>query len=160
MMKGISPLVAVVLLIAFTVIVGGIIATWVTTFTKTQTGTVERSVGGTVECTGVYIDVITMSGSKAPLTITWSNPSARNTIYILSVADDNGHACNVEGGCLQPVNNAGLNLDPGQVGTFNVTSNIDADSKIIIKGVCETSDQSANISVEGTCEKGLACWPS
>ncbi len=40
MVKGLSPLIATVLLIAFTVAVAGIVSTWLTGFTKTSTETV------------------------------------------------------------------------------------------------------------------------
>lgn len=41
-MKAISPLVAVIMLIAFTLIVGGILASWATQFAETQRATVQR----------------------------------------------------------------------------------------------------------------------
>lgn len=41
-LKAISPLVAVIMLIAFTLIVGGILASWATQFAETQRTTVQR----------------------------------------------------------------------------------------------------------------------
>lgn len=49
-MKGISPLVATVLLIAFTIAVGGILSVWLGSFTKTQTTIVESSSDAQVKC--------------------------------------------------------------------------------------------------------------
>jgi flagellin-like protein len=46
--KGISPLVAVIMLIAFTLIVGGILAAWVSQFTQTQRAYTQRCVNARV----------------------------------------------------------------------------------------------------------------
>jgi flagellin-like protein len=50
--KGISPIVATVLLIAFTVGVAGILSVWITGFTQTTTETVDKK--STTELTCVY----------------------------------------------------------------------------------------------------------
>lgn len=49
-MKGISPLVATVLLIAFVVAIGGIILTWMNTFARTQTELVEEQASISITC--------------------------------------------------------------------------------------------------------------
>lgn len=55
--KGISPLIAIILLIAFTVGVGGIISLWLTGFTATQTSTVETSGERLVKCANSVLDI-------------------------------------------------------------------------------------------------------
>jgi flagellin-like protein len=53
--KGISPLVAVIMLIAFTLIVGGILFGWVSQFARTQRSTVQRCANARVILqSGVY----------------------------------------------------------------------------------------------------------
>lgn len=56
-MKGISPLVAVVLLIAFTVAVGGILGLFVTQFTTTQTGLAGGGSSKLIKCTASQLDI-------------------------------------------------------------------------------------------------------
>jgi len=63
-MKALSPLVAEVLLIAFVVGVGAIIATWVTTFTKSSSATVEKQSSAQITCTYGSIKFL----SSPPLT--------------------------------------------------------------------------------------------
>src|SRR3990172_5452125 len=49
-MKGVSPLIATVLLIAFTIAVGGIISVWLTQFTMTTTETVGKESENQITC--------------------------------------------------------------------------------------------------------------
>ncbi len=50
MQKGVSPLIAAVLLIAFTMAVAAILTAWITTFTEEQTGEVGNRSSQVVEC--------------------------------------------------------------------------------------------------------------
>ena len=54
--KGISPLVAVIMLIAFTLIVAGILATWVTQLAQTQRGLLEYCLDAKVIIQGARYD--------------------------------------------------------------------------------------------------------
>jgi flagellin-like protein len=60
MKKAISPMVATVLLIGFTIAVGALLSVWFTTFTRTQTATVSGAAG----CASNPIDVkgLSLSG--------------------------------------------------------------------------------------------------
>ncbi|MDI6825761.1 MAG: hypothetical protein QMD36_01035 [Candidatus Aenigmarchaeota archaeon] len=57
-MKGISPLIASVLLIAFTLGVATIIGTWLASVSKTGTETVGGTFGKEVNCSGVVMDIV------------------------------------------------------------------------------------------------------
>jgi len=54
-MKAISPMIAVVLLIAFTVAVGGILSTWLSTLATTQTSIVSAGTEKQVRCSSVNL---------------------------------------------------------------------------------------------------------
>lgn len=56
-MKGLSPLVATVLLIAFTVGVGGLISVWITSFTTTSSNIVSKEGEHQVLCSNGAIDI-------------------------------------------------------------------------------------------------------
>ena len=56
-MKAISPMIAVVLLIAFTVAVGGILSVWLNTLSQTQTATVSSATDKQVKCSSVNLVV-------------------------------------------------------------------------------------------------------
>ena len=55
--KGISPMIATVLLIAFTVAVGGILSVWLASLTTTQTGTVGTAGEKAAQCGATSISV-------------------------------------------------------------------------------------------------------
>ena len=56
-MKGLSPLVATVLLIAFTVGVGGLISVWITGFTQTSSKIVSKDAEDRIICSNGAIDL-------------------------------------------------------------------------------------------------------
>jgi len=68
-MKGISPMVATVLLLAFTIAVGGIISVWLTGMTRTQTAGVTTS----AQCASTRLDVTAKPYSAGGLIITYTN---------------------------------------------------------------------------------------
>jgi flagellin-like protein len=71
--KGVSPLIAAVLLIAFTMAVAAILTAWVTTFTQEQTGAVENQSDQVIECSGGVIDVLDSDSNGNQLNITVAN---------------------------------------------------------------------------------------
>ena len=70
-MKGISPMIATVLLLAFTIAVGGIISVWLTGMTRTQTAGVTTA----AQCASTRLDVI------AAITIPGSTNSTAQVTY-------------------------------------------------------------------------------
>ncbi len=62
-MKGVSPLIAAILLIAFTVAVGGIISTWITTLTTTTTGITQAAGEKQVKCATAVFDIVEVVSS-------------------------------------------------------------------------------------------------
>jgi flagellin-like protein len=145
-MKGISPMIAIVILIAFTVAVGGVISFWLTTFAGTQTGAVERGAGGIAECGGVYIKIDLVDPNNM---IVVSNPS-KNKIYTKAFLDDlgNTYTSGVE-----------QSIASGSIASISVSAFPGSGAeKVTVKGFCETLDGTTNVSIEGVCEKGTPCW--
>ncbi len=56
-MKGISPLIAAVLLIAFTVAIATLIMGWFSTFTRTTTATITNSTTAAVSCSDARVSI-------------------------------------------------------------------------------------------------------
>ena len=151
-MKGISPMIATVLIIAFTIAVGGIISIFMTNLTKTTTGEAERTAAGTSECAGAYIDVINVTtGAANTQNILVHNPS-KNTIYITSAYDDLGNVNSSIG--------FQTRLTSGSITTLNGTVVPGSNArKITLIGFCENAAGTTNVSISGTCPKGGSCWP-
>jgi len=75
MRKGISPLIATVLLIAMTLAVATIIGSWFTGITKTQTEMLEENTKKQINCTGALLSIsdVICSSTNQQLTIAISN---------------------------------------------------------------------------------------
>lgn len=128
-MKGISPLIATVLLIAFTIAVGGLISIWLTGFTQTQTQAVGSQASNSIICsnggialssmsycnsylTGKLTNIGTISLGNLSFTITFTNATVTQKIYLLL----QGSAVNGTSNCC-----SNLTLLPSELTTFNIT---------------------------------------
>ena len=58
MEKGVSPLIATVLLIALTLVIGGLLGSWLTSMSKTQTSTIEKGAEAQINCTSALLDIV------------------------------------------------------------------------------------------------------
>ena len=147
-MKGISPLIAAVLLIAFTVAVGGIIATWLTSFSKTTTAGVESSTKGASKCSGVYIEVKGYDNTTAGGTdkIVLTNPSGE-TLTNLKVYTDGTDRTSLLGS---------TTLSASDVVSISGADLLNGVTTITATGLCQN-----NVVVSGKCESGdSSCWTS
>ncbi|MDY6761920.1 MAG: archaellin/type IV pilin N-terminal domain-containing protein [Candidatus Nanohaloarchaea archaeon] len=72
--KGVSPLIAAVLLIAFTMAVAAILTAWVTTFTQEQTSQLGNQSAQQIDCNFGQIDVFSRESSTR-----WVNISLENS---------------------------------------------------------------------------------
>jgi flagellin-like protein len=148
-MKGISPMIAIVLLIAFTVALGGVLSVWLTGLTTTQTQQVTNQSSSQVKCSpSLSVDSV-LTKTQAGWTnvsITYSNPSQQS---ISNIA------------VLIPVNLAGANttvyspasqiITAGGVGT--AYANITATPTFIrVSGLC------SGLPVSATCDNSMVCW--
>jgi len=73
--KGVSPLIATVLLIAFTLSIAGLLGGWLTSMTKTQTENIDQSSREVINCTNTHFDIFQVMCKN-------STPSEQNTIRI------------------------------------------------------------------------------
>lgn len=135
-MKGLSPVIAVVLLIAFTVAVAGLVSIFFTELTTSRNEETSKMSAAQQACSGVrlQVDRVTDGG------VVFSNPSVR-TITDITVYDESG---------MNLTFNA-TDLSPAQV--TNITWDRGGNTSIFMRGICEGS-----IVVEGSCEVGRVCW--
>lgn len=122
--KGISPMIATVLLIAFTVAVGGLISVWITGFTSTTTEEVGKQSETEIYCSygGISVSSLSycnyyLSGivrntkmvtiGNITLQIIFTNASVQK-IYLCQ----NGSAC---------TGASNMTLSPGEIASFNVS---------------------------------------
>lgn len=112
--KGISPLIAAVLLIAFTMAVAAILTAWVTTFTQETTSEVGQSGSEQIACSfaGLSIYDAVYNDGDDSLTVAVANTGTRDlsdgVSIVLSYAD----------GTVESTNITGLNTGEVQSKTF------------------------------------------
>jgi flagellin-like protein len=93
MMKGISPLIATVILIAVTVSIVSIIGTWVTTLTKEETGDITNKTGEATDCTGANIEIrdvyIDLSSNISRVSV-WNSGYVDDSIVAALLQNEDG----------------------------------------------------------------------
>ena len=142
-MKGISPMIAIVLLIAFTVAIGGVMSVWLTGLTNTQTQQVSNQSSAQAKCTpALVIDLVKApSVANGALNITFSNPSQQTISAITALIPNN----------MTTITLSSTSLLPGDVGTARVNvSSVPSFAKV--GGTC------SGLPVSSTCENSMACW--
>jgi len=147
-MKGISPLIAAVLLIAFTVAVGGIVSIFFTGFTKQTTGGVSSQGQNLVTCSAsnpVVDKVYYPLTAGAYVNITVSNSGSYNiTNMTTSISLPNGTTITRQTGHLDP-----LQSNSSSFGGF--TTGIQP-LEVKVGGFCQDTQP-----VSGSCLTGQSC---
>ncbi|MEM7819392.1 MAG: archaellin/type IV pilin N-terminal domain-containing protein [Candidatus Aenigmatarchaeota archaeon] len=114
-MKGISPLIAAVLLIAFTVTAAVLIITWGTSFTTSTTSGVGNKSTEIVECSGaaIEIDSVYINNNTGIANVIVKNTGVRE------ITISSAMLTNKTGGNFQ--NTTTFTLNRGAIGTIQVT---------------------------------------
>ncbi len=126
--KGIEPLIATVLLIAFTVAVAGIISIWVKGFTTTTTNQVDQMTNTTIFCSsgGIAISNVNFCSTRSELSGKLTNTGLIDLIKItLQEAYLNGSSptqplC-ISGSSVVSCSASNLTIKPGFIYTFNIS---------------------------------------
>ena len=135
--KAISPMVAVVLLIAFTVAIGGILSLWLTGFTETTTQSVGTASKNQTKCAGTYVDIISVSNSSVIIT----NRGSQDIVNPMCFSGDGKNITT-----LSP----NTTLSPGE--SSSVSWERGSNTSVICTGSC------LNIGVSGECNLEQSCW--
>lgn len=135
-MKGLSPVIATVMLIGITVGVLAVVAIWFPGLISSQTETTQVQSENVIACSGVRIGVERVTNG----TIAYSNTNIR-TITNITIFDEDG----------RNITSTQTSLTPGQVG--NLTWSRGNNQSILLTGICESA-----IVVRGECKAGWDCW--
>ena len=134
--KAISPMVAVVLLIAFTIGVGGLVSIFATSLTTTSTGIASNQSEALTRCAGAWIDVHSVTSTQ----VYYSNPNSQTLTTIILVP---GNSVNTVTGA--------TTLAPGASTVTSWTAG--TNTSVIARGLCQTL-----VTVEGRCTSAHECW--
>jgi archaellum component FlaG (FlaF/FlaG flagellin family) len=142
MKKAISSFVATVLLIGFTVAVGAILSVWFTTFTRTQTTTVQS--GAACASNPLYVRAIGLS--EGTLTLLVSNGGSDNVTVTSIIVTCGGNLANSSNpNLLVTSNNQSIETITGLSGCTQ--SNLG----VSLTAVCGKGGTTSTACPEGTC---------
>ncbi len=145
-------MIATVLLIAFTIGVGGLISVFMTGITTTSTGITSNQSDSLTRCAGAWINVYRATNS----TVYYQNPTGQTITGLVIISSD--------GVALQPAD-PGLTAGESNYTTIGVNSTVAGVSGLIpggstsgnisvtVRGLCLST-----VTVEGSCKRGQACW--
>ena len=149
-MKGLSPLIAIVLLVGFTVAVAGIISVWITGTTRTQTEIIGEQADLQAKCVGstLVVKEVRRSGGQV------------NVTYVLETGTESLRNVTVEATALGNTTKSGpffaINataLAPGESNStsFNITP-VGPLEIVRIRGLCQDK-----LPIIGECKLGRPC---
>lgn len=147
-MKGISTIIATVLLVGFVVAIAGIVSMWSTTMTTTQTKTIEnQSKGQTVCAPAIMIDSVYVPafGTSNYVNVTYHNAGSQ-TMTGVHIDIRNSSALNTT-----DVPNLGI----GETAFISVGGQSNTTNLVKVRGLCASS-----IVVSDECIPGDFCWKS
>ena len=149
-MKGISAIIATVLLVAFTVAVAGILSIWSTTLTTTQTQTVSNQTGGQVICSpAIVIDEAKVpSTGNYTLNITYRNAGVQPITNVKVWARTVSGMYSVSGTALSGGDVSVTGLTLLSVGGSNASSDL-----VRVTGLCASV-----VVVSADCLPTNKCW--
>jgi flagellin-like protein len=141
-MKGISPMIATVLLVAFTVVLGGIIMLWFTSVTRTTSVGAESQVEAIRRCSGANFQILSVDRDGNKVTVVHFGSGLKVYPIIATV-----------GSTIVPLSPS-TSITSGQTSTFNVS--IGTNTTVKVTALCEYGV--VNTTVEDTCTTPEACW--
>ena len=157
-MKGISEIVATVLVIALVVLIGGIVGMFVINFTKSQTGLTQHSSENMAKCGNVIltIDEVETDADLNPINVTFTYSAGTEdlynfTVYIIDAKINLNSTSN-----LSPSYNTTNPLRVGETVFWSIPTNgwglSGSLSHVMVQGLCET-----DYPVTADCKSGETC---
>jgi flagellin-like protein len=157
-MKGISEIVATVLVIALVVFIGGIVGIFVMNFTKSQTGLTQHSSENMAKCGNVIltIDDVKTDADLDPVNVTFTYSVGTEDLYNFSVFIMDIHVNLNSTSSLSPTYNATNSLRVGKQVFWSISTSgwglYGSLSHVRVQGLCKT-----DYPVTADCKSGEAC---
>ena len=167
--KGISPLIATILLIAFTVAVGGIVSLWITGFTQTQTSQVSAGSTDQVQCGSSVLTISRAIYTAGTINnVTFQVGYNLGNIKLDNIVVYSGCGANIvdssnSSGTFYTTNYASSSFNQGDTKVFFVNTSVNCGSGatgpdfVRIRAICKGPVSGLNYTVASTCQKGEGC---
>ncbi len=168
--KGISPLISVVLLIAFTIAVGGILSVWLTTLSTTQTEETGERFEKQTACSMSRLKIEEVkfnggaSGDIANVTVHYDHGTENLYNFTITFIDADRKSYTVSRDLLTPQynNTAGQRFTPGMVTVWNIniteyTNNLNTLTASSLQSVYVTALCQNTYPISAECKAGQSC---
>ena len=133
-------MIATVLVVAFTVAVGAILATWFTGITRTTTAGTETQSQAIIKCANSGFDVISVTNNA--VTVTMSSGDVK--IYTKFIRAGDGTVITATDTLTSSGDTAPLNWTKG------------TNTSVTVSALCEYG--TFNTTIEASCQVGESCW--
>jgi flagellin-like protein len=162
--KAISPMIATVLLIAFTVAVGGILSVWLTTLTATQTGTTGTAAEKQILCARSVLEISEVKSSlgaadSANVTVFYSYGTENLYNFSITFIDDQRVSATTFANVTPQYNDTvGQRFEPGMLTVWNINAaqglalGGSSLQSVRVRALCQST-----YPVSGECKAGQAC---
>ena len=140
-LKGISPLIASVLLVAFVIAIGAVVVAWITGFTQEQTGTFSERSDRQAKCALSSLSInkndVRIGNVNLNVTVTYASGSEKLNITGFSVRDSSG--VTYTNSTELSVYSDATNMNPGTVRKFVVVLSgaVGAWDEVRVTGLCQ-----------------------
>lgn len=138
--SGVSPLIASVLLIAFTMAVAAILTAWVTQFTQQQTETLGNESSDQIDCSFAQLEIQEAVAGDSNVTVSVTNMGTVELDVIMEAFDDGSVAASL----LPEDNDALQNLTAGVTTSIGIGTG-DEDSVRVSSPQCPQVEDTANV---------------
>ena len=133
-------MIATVLVVAFTVAVGAILATWFTGITRTTTAGTETQTQAIIKCANSGFDIISVTDSSVTVTMSSSDV----TIYTKFIRAGDGTI----------ITASNTLSSSGETKSLSWTKG--TNTSVTVSALCEYG--TFNASIEASCQVGEGCW--
>jgi len=138
-------MIATVLLVAFTVAIGGILILWFTSLSRTTTTGAESQAEAILKCSNANFQILSVDVTNNKVTVVHYGSGLKVYPIIATV-----------GATPVTLTPSPTSITTGQTSTFNVT--ISGNTTVKVTALCEYGV--INTTVEATCSSPEACWHS
>jgi FlaG/FlaF family flagellin (archaellin) len=158
-MKAVSPFIATVLLIAFTIGVAGIIGSFIYNTMSTQTGEVGKSSDKQAKCGSsvLQIDEVKTDSDLNPVNVTFTYINGDQNLYNFTVSIIDSESGLYSTSTLSPDYTSSSPLLPGRQTFWSITTSglSGSLSSVRIQGYCQQT-----YIISAACESGRECMKS
>ncbi len=162
-MKAVSPIISVVLLLAFTVAIGGVLSLWLSSLTTSTTGSVGGAGVSTAQCGGVILEVkevrFRCPSSQYPVNVTVNYVTGSEPLWNLTVEISDSAGNTNRTTILNKVGAGAIVSNSTNITAAGITVIPNCPYTVVrASAICGNSSTSDGVPRIGECRSSDKCW--